>query len=445
MWDDTLVMFDESGDCSPRTRKVQRVMSDSTGGKTSLDNPYNSAHPQTSGEVLLKESMRHDHNSQVNWLEQQPNECNQDHRTEHIIEAISSSDGHREAQHRSGSQRRDSNVSSNAHTYFSNTVATNRPSLTAATRTSSYMDFNSGSPKVPNDSSPDISLINNSIKEKKAAKKPRSASSGKENCPLSQLRLPTPYGRINHDFKPNPLAQRQPTFSSEMSRHTLSVLPSFDRFNCGGHTQISQATMAHTPSMMGSIKGRKEGKAMASPTVTDKDIRHDQSLLPNLGNDMTSKEQSFHTRIPSTHTLAAIEIIDVDAIDPTLPAPTFTLNQDTTTNATPHEPQNLTHKLGMSSIDSTDRLEQQLFSALGDELGSFDMLINATRLGSGPAEAPGGGTDLSMQKSAPKDFEPPSKRKRADMLGEESLVTMRNNEPEGEDERAETVLESHGT
>ena len=101
-------------------------------------------------------------------------------------------------------------------------------------------------------------------------------------------------------------------------------------------------TTSPTPTTMGggNIKSRKEGTIFlgTSPCL---DVRHDQGLLPRTNNNPRNASQITSPR-------AHIEdIIDIDAVDDTfVPG----------------------HKGGMSSIDSTCRLERKLYSALGEEL-----------------------------------------------------------------------------
>jgi hypothetical protein len=112
-----------------------------------------------------------------------------------------------------------------------------------------------------------------------------------------------------------------------------------------------------------------------------------------------------------------VEVIDVDAIDPHLATNTSLDN----TKLSPFKP---CHKTGvsLSSIDSTGRLERQLFSALGEELGSFERHIDTTDMGPELAQALGGAahSDLSgstMLNPTANDFEPMIKRKRQVTLG----------------------------
>ncbi|KAI4674067.1 uncharacterized protein J4E88_008534 [Alternaria novae-zelandiae] len=113
-----------------------------------------------------------------------------------------------------------------------------------------------------------------------------------------------------------------------------------------------------------------------------------------------------------------MEIIDVDAIDPHL-------NTNASFESNKLSPFKPCHKTGvsLSSIDSTGRLERQLYSALGEELGSFEHHIDTTGMGPELAQALGGvaaHSDLSgsgMLNPNAHEFEPTIKRKRQSTLG----------------------------
>lgn len=153
-------------------------------------------------------------------------------------------------------------------------------------------------------------------------------------------------------------------------------------------------------------------------------MRHDQSLLPSLKSGSQNahipifedKDASLHSTQKNVRDV--VEIIDLDAIDPHLSTnASFESNR-----LSPFKP---CHKTGvsLSSIDSTGRLERQLYSALGEELGSFEHHVDTTGMGPELAQALGGATahsDLSssgMLNPNAHDFEPTIKRKRQSTLG----------------------------
>jgi hypothetical protein len=112
------------------------------------------------------------------------------------------------------------------------------------------------------------------------------------------------------------------------------------------------------------------------------------------------------------------EIIDVDVIDPNLAAGTIV----DLAKLSPFEPG---HKANMSSISSTGRLERQLYSALGEELGSFEQQMNTDGMGSELAQAlsgtatRNGRSDSTVLDPTGSEFEPAAKRKREGAFGGE--------------------------
>lgn len=148
-------------------------------------------------------------------------------------------------------------------------------------------------------------------------------------------------------------------------------------------------------------------------------MRHDQSSppSPNSGSQAVHTFASKGQDIPLHDTQNGIpdlvEVIDVDAIDAHLAT-------NTALDSTKLSPFKPCHKTGvsLSSIDSTGRLERQLFSALGEELGSFEHHMDNTGMGPELTQAIGGGmahSDVSgtvMLNPTASDFEPTIKRKR---------------------------------
>jgi hypothetical protein len=154
----------------------------------------------------------------------------------------------------------------------------------------------------------------------------------------------------------------------------------------------SKAGSAHTPT---AIKSRKEGLTGDMDNAVDLNVRHDQDLL------VTDPDQS-----PRNNRL---EIIEIDAIDPSLTADLAKLS--------PFKP---SHKAGMSSVSSTDRLERQLYRALGEELGSFEQMTG-NDMGPELANALGGSSHSELRSSTVLDpLVEPAKRKRQSTLGGES-------------------------
>ena len=185
---------------------------------------------------------------------------------------------------------------------------------------------------------------------------------------------------------------------------------------------------AHAPSAVGEVKGRKEGLATNTINLLDTETRHDQSLLPalNVGPSTRVKPSTNNSektptgRQKARHAGASseAEIIDVDAIDPNLAADTIA----DLAKLSPFEPG---HKANMSSISSTGRLERQLYSALGEELGSFEQQMNMAGMGPELAQALSGTatrnerSDSAALDPTVSEFEPAAKRKREGAFGGE--------------------------
>jgi hypothetical protein len=170
-------------------------------------------------------------------------------------------------------------------------------------------------------------------------------------------------------------------------------------------------------------------------------VRHDQSMLPSVSikhNSVvheTASTSRTTSSMPEREAATAVEIIDVDAIDPSL-SPDVPID---TTKLSPYKPN---HKPGMSSIDSTGRFEQNLFSALGEELASFDSRGDGTRLGPELLDCTAAAADPSentVLDPAASEFEPAGKRKRQGTLGGErdrspARKKEKCGEADGEDE-----------
>ncbi|CAN9106682.1 unnamed protein product [Alternaria alternata] len=170
------------------------------------------------------------------------------------------------------------------------------------------------------------------------------------------------------------------------------------------------------------------------------------NVLRNASNKQSPTKQRSQDKggIPDL-----VEVIDVDAIDAHL-ATNAALDG---TKLSPFKP---CHKTGLSlsSIDSTGRLERQLFSALDEELGSFEHHIDNTGMGPELTQAIGSGmahSDVSgtvMLNPTASDFEPTIKRKRQVTLShgdrERSPMTKKEKaelvRAEGQDEEVVVCL-----
>lgn len=112
-----------------------------------------------------------------------------------------------------------------------------------------------------------------------------------------------------------------------------------------------------------------------------------------------------------------VEIIDVDAIDPDL---STDVPQDAT-KLSPYQPQ---HKPGMSSMDSTTRIERETRDALGVYLGAHSDIDMGPELGHALRESTVLGASPRLNAGA-NEFEPAAKRKREGTEETESPVSKR--------------------
>lgn len=246
---------------------------------------------------------------------------------------------------------------------------TTRPSAASLARKQSYPEFNPHLRNVPSKASPDKGAPSE-LAHKSPAMYHASFTSDKENRPPSQQdsRLPTPYPIANRVPTPHPFVPQLGRWDSDASmRDPSSVFSSLSRFE-----QLQQArpegksSPIPGPSAGGSIRSRKEGLGVNSPAPAaavppHHDIRHDKSLLPALDTTTTTTAKQ-HDKVPHNTPITTSPHTRIEDI----------------INPNPHSASDNgsrsflpSHKSGMSSIDSTGRLERQLFSALGEELNSF--------------------------------------------------------------------------
>ncbi|KAJ4375658.1 hypothetical protein N0V86_007191 [Didymella sp. IMI 355093] len=199
---------------------------------------------------------------------------------------------------------------------------------------------------------------------------------------------------------PIPFTLAPQRWDSDVSmRDGSSNASSLSRFEGDPKALGSKIGSKHAPAV---IKSRKEGLVAEIDDPLNLDVRHDQNLLgaSTVTTDPDQTPRNNH-----------IEVIDVDAIDPSLTADMAKLS--------PFKPG---HKAGMSSVSSTGRLERQLYSALGEELGSLEQMP-ANNMGPELAKALTGGSHSDLNGSTMlgpviNEFEP-AKRKRQDTLGGE--------------------------
>ncbi|KAI4953413.1 hypothetical protein J4E91_002260 [Alternaria rosae] len=441
IWDDNLnSLVDSADDVSMDTWSTRRT-SGSTSDMAMPDYMYASSHLSRKSQPWMPNRSQYDQGMSTQWEDHPPRKDKEtqlvvtlrDDQLGQIIQAMSPPKQNRGLSHGSGNQPHENTGRlPTAYNYCppkSDIVPPiNRPSSAAMARKSSYSDFNNALRNASNKQSPSNQRLNDAMNDKPPTMNLPSFSSNKENRPPSQSRLPTAFPNANRVPTPNPFAQRLPTSTSDISMRDPSPARSsmyrFSRSEAPPPTiEPAKFGSAHGPSAL-NIRSRKEGMASDSPRLSDQAMRHDQSLLPSLNSgSRTAHIPNFEDKDGSLHDTQknipdVVEIIDVDAIDPHL-----NINASFKSNKlSQFKP---CHKIGesLSSIDSTGRLERQLYSALGEELGSFEHHIDTTGVGPELAQALGGATvhsDFSgsgMLNPSAHDFELTIKRKRQSTLG----------------------------
>ena len=297
-----------------------------------------------------------------------------------ILEAISPSKKQRGLPHGLPAQRRDTCQSSTqAHRppKMGALSVPVRPSSAAIAQTTSYQDFNAA--------------LRNSVKRPSSEQANSNPNAPPKTYPRMVHQNSKKENRDTRIPTPNPFMLEPQRWDSDISmRDGSSKHSSLSRFERDPVHVGSKVGSAHAPSAGGNVKSRKEGLATDTDEHSDVKVRHDQSLLPTLSANPTTKakptadEAGRTPRNRPAETFASIpnhvEVIDVDAIDPNLVA-------EATADIFKLSPFKPNHKAGMSSISSTGRLERQLYSALGEELGSFEQQMNTTDMGSELAQA----------------------------------------------------------
>lgn len=447
-WDDSFsALGDEGDEVSMGTWSTKRTASSSAGDVAMPEYMLASSHALkphpswTNASPVYEQSTnstRSGHRSREKIDKLHLSGCRDD--LGQTLQAMSPAKKDRESRYNLGSQHGDPMARPpTAHAYYppkmGYTPLMSRPSTASMARTSSYPDLNSAFRNVSNKGiRAKADEVENNLKGKSFASYPSSISSNKENRPPSQIRMPIQGTWSNQVPTPNPFVQRLPVFDPDLPTRepisSFSTQPRYNYINTMHPMDTGKFVSAHGPSAIGSVRSRKEGMATHSPQLPQQAIRHDQSLLPPTSGappsaqPCASKDLGKHSHSAQTCIPSVVEIIDVDAIDPQLEADSVVPD---TTKLSPFKP---THKQGMSSIDSTGRLEQQLFSALGEELASFEESIDANGMGPELARAIGGSTTRTQSQpdygasQTPLDpeahaFEPGGvgKRKRKGTLG----------------------------
>jgi hypothetical protein len=447
MWDNSFGSFrDNLNNVGPESWSTARSTSDSTGDLFIDDCIYTDSQPSKPRVPLRNLPGRYQQSSRSGQGSRQDQDKQvvmtlRDDQFGQILEALSPPKRHQDLPPQADDQLNASEGRRPAsHAYYppkmGNLPLPGRPSAAALARKNSYSELPTASRTVPNKPSTDEANGTEYYKSKTAPMYHPSVSSNKENFPPLQSRLSAPLPYANRVPTPNPPGSMMPHWDSDVSMRDPSSI--FSQYNGEKPSVLSEIqnkhSAAHPPSTIGSIKSRKEGLVYQnSPHLSETGIRHDQSLLPSTNSKHDSKptpRDPFASAKSTPDMLPKpIEIIDVDAIDPQLDAGTPGLDKSK-------------HKQGMSSVDSTVRIEQTLYSALGPEYSTFESRLDApdlaTQLAQSLRETTPVNTLLNPTASA---FEPSGKRKRSVVGdGNGSPVSKREKggveveEVEGEDE-----------
>lgn len=271
-----------------------------------------------------------------------------------------------------------------------------RPSAAAVARTASYLDLHAQARGATTQLSPAKHDSRNVYKRRYESpphdhlhelegKENHSPSEGNVTSPRPVgKRVPTPHPFLqDHICVPSNLKDTSAD-PNMVILDPLPQLPSLSRFGITPQQHAGEeASPTYIPTGKGGIKSRKEGLGIGSPAPAHQDVRHDQSLLLSLS---APRENIGPPDNQKVHVLN-------DAPTPF----------DSILNSDKPIPFVLGHR---SRMNSMERVETQLFSALGEELNSFNENV-ATTVDCG---MPSGFEDLDS---------PLAKRKRQGSLGGE--------------------------
>ncbi|KAF2032943.1 hypothetical protein EK21DRAFT_59648 [Setomelanomma holmii] len=330
-----------------------------------------------------------------------------------------------------------------------------RASATTLMRKPSYPDLHEGRRAAPLELPTDRSTMDGLHKNMLGSSyRASSNSSNKENFPPSQSRPSTSVPHPHRFPAPELYVLKMPLQDCEYPmRDGSSISSSFNRQNPSSAVQggLHRHHSLHTTTDLGNIRSRKEGLVQHVPTPSGHDMRQDQRLLVPTVDKHKSTDNFTVGRPVGTSGLplglvaknvpAAVEIIDVDAIDPCedhIPPP----DND---KLSPFQPN---HKSGMSSIDSTALIERTLFNALGD-FSTLDDHADHTDMRETVEETPGlHGETTSTQ--SPNERGQVAKRKRQDSLSsaQDETPTSKREKSRGDDtehHNAEDLRKSRGS
>ncbi|EUC30705.1 hypothetical protein COCCADRAFT_39088 [Bipolaris zeicola 26-R-13] len=444
-WDDAFSTLNSTTDTTSIDGWSEKRKTSASSDHPVLNYMYDS-HTSTNGLPWMRNMSQHIQSDSIDWdeysktrKEKQFVVALRDDQLGQIIDAISPPKHNREISWTPGGPFHQSTSQQAAHAYyppkFGTAPPTKRPSGVLA-RKSSYQDSSSVLRNVSNKSSSHKHYSQEDGKDRMSTRPRSSIPNNKEDIGPSQLRLPTPFPQANRVPTPNPFAQGQPATISELAmRGWPSTQASAHRVNRSeapqSATEIGMLGSAHEPSNF-HFRSRKEDLVSDSPKLSEQAARQDECLMP-IANADSEMEQSFVQKAQGNSTQddrkvisGLVEIIDIDAVDAVDPSLDANPAVDTS-KLSPFKPSHKS-RISQSSIDSTGRLERQLFSALGEELGSFDHhhhhQIDTTDMGPELMHALGGGTRTNSELSGSailglttSNFEPAVKRKRQGMLG----------------------------
>jgi hypothetical protein len=446
IWGDSFGSFRDNPDMvGPESWSTARSASDSTGDLFMDDCMFAASQPLKSHVTWKKPHSRHQQSSKPG--EGRHNQDGQvvmtlrDDQFGQILEALSPPKRHQGLPPQAGNAIDASEAHRPAgHAYYPPKMGSlpipGRPSAAALARKSSYSDAPTASRTMPHKPSPDKSNAAEYHKSKPASIFHPSTSSNKENLPPSQSQLPTTFPYANRVPTPKPPGSMRHRWDSDVSMRDPSSL--FSQHNGERALVLSGAqnkqSAAHPPPRIGGIKSRKEGlDHHNSPRLSDTAIRHDRSLLLSTHSKHNSKSSPrdpfASAKITPNILPKPIEIIDVDTIDP-----------QTDITSPPLDPSK--HKQGMSSIDSTVRIEQTLYSALGPDYSTFESRVDAADMEDQLAQSLQETTPVKSPLSSNTNaFEPAGKRKR-EIMGDEGGSQVSKREKGGVVEEVKKVLDA---
>ncbi|KAH8728372.1 hypothetical protein GQ44DRAFT_675703 [Phaeosphaeriaceae sp. PMI808] len=429
VWDDTFGSYrDSHEDTSQDSWSYHRSTSNSTGDALMGDYMF-ASQPLQPHSMWMEPPTNHSHGGKSRWDEQQPKiekERQVDRAPENKQFGMNLPHGSRE--HDIASRPRPSTFHAHYPPRMGGLTVTDRPSAATLANKSSYSDLTSTLRTASKNVSPDNPGAHDFHKHKPNPDFLPLTSGNKENFIPPQPGRPTPFPCSSQIPPPNPFNVRSSNWDLDSS--TKDESPGFfgrSRYN-GNRMPVSLEAHnkydAHIAPSIGSVKSRKEGLVQHSQKSSGRDGSHSQGqdVKPKTTlrrSNTTTSSNSTPCRVPKNPS-AIIDIIDVDALD-------STFDNETPLDITRPSSSKPTHKSGMPSMDSTGRLEQHLFSALGEELSFVDAVGGESEL---TQSLPGTNVleDFSaspLLNTTAGEYEMVGKRKRVSGEGDRSPVSKR--------------------